>query len=158
MKTQKLFLYGMIPLIAGILYNSSLMIPVFGSILFMLVPWAMVLVWLWLGFHCGSLNLKGWKSILFCNSLVFVMLLCSILQFGILSTSNRIPIIYSLAQMLAGLVPGVMAFVTPMVTVDNVVSGTSLVLWSSLLTGIVLVLLFALGFWLGNRNVKSKST
>lgn len=158
MKSEKLFLYGIIPLIAGILYNASLMIPVFGSILFMLVPWAMVLIWVWFGFQCGSHSLKWLKSTLFCNSLVFVMMLCTILQFGILSGSNRIPIIYSLAQMLAGLVPGVIAFVTPMVTVDNVVSGTSLVLWSSLLTGIVLVILFALGFFLGKRNIKSQDT
>ena len=152
MKKQILFLFGLIPLAAGLLYVCSPMITSVEMILFMVLPWAVSLAWIWVGHRCGRDGQTWLRSVACCHWAVLLIVLCAVWQFGFTGPEAQNSVLVLLGQTLTGLVPGVFPLVAALTAVGDTVSGTAVMLWGAPATGIALVLLFSLGFWLGTKD------
>ena len=143
---------GLIPIVFGSLYVHSVSIPIIGSLLFMLIPWAIAVSWLWIGYCCGRDGRTWFTSVLVGHWGVLIIVLCAIWQFGCLPDESRNMILAVFAQYLIGLVPGVIPLVVRFTMVDNTISSLPIILWGTPATAVMLVILFSLGFWFGRRK------
>ena len=153
MNTKKLILIGAVPLLAGLLRNAVVNLPVVGGLLMALIPWVMAVFWIMAGHRVGQSQRSPFSSLALAHWSTLLCVLCAIWQAGFVPNESHISFFYTLAQLPVGLIPGVIGLVMPLAQEGNVISGNSMVLWGAPVTGLALVLLFALGFFLG-RNAK----
>ena len=151
--TQKLWLFGLIPIIAGFL-NSYVFVslPVIGGLLFAILPWAMTVLWIWIGYQIGKSGHRLLPSLVITHLPTFLCVICAVWQAGFVSAENRNPFFFTLAQLPFDLVPGVVQLTLPFATHENVVMGTKMISLGVPMTGAALLLLFSIGFYLGRHK------
>lgn len=94
MKRVFYLLFIFAPALIGYIYNSMLIkiifIPLFGTLIFYLVPFAMLIFWFWVGQKFAQTKLNIFPAVLLGNSIGIISLPVYIWQFVILSDQQRI--------------------------------------------------------------------
>lgn len=154
-----LIVLTLVPVIAGYILNSALLIPGIGMLLFYLIPAAIVVFW----FHLGKLYSKTtWHfipALLIGNAVGILSLLLYIWQFLLLGNDARNIFLAGLSQMFITSGPTVLTIRIAMLfeSQENYTGQTTMT--GMQIIGVVLMLfIFAAGYLRGMKNNRKQGT
>lgn len=99
MKKSILVLLTLVPVLAGYLINTALLVPVVGMLLFYILPFAVLIFWFWLGSQYSKTNWGAIPSILIGSATGIVSLALYLWQFVFQDSETRNLTLAGLSQM-----------------------------------------------------------
>lgn len=105
MKKVILVLLTLVPVLAGYIINTALLVPVVGMLLFYILPLAVLFFWFWLGSQYSKTNWSIIPSILIGSATGIVSLALYLWQFVVQDSETRNLAIAGLSQMYSTATP-----------------------------------------------------
>lgn len=158
MKKVYYFLFAFVPTLIGYIYSifiiKILSIPFLGSLIFYLLPFTVLLLWFWVGRKFVQTKTTAFCAILIGNSVGILSLLLYVWQFIILSDQQRIFFLAGLSQHFSSIVGLLTAKVAVFFEPQKGVVGLVIMTGIQVIGLIVMVLVFAAGFFYEKRKVR----
>ena len=145
---------GLFPILGGLLFAFSAAIPGVGIVLYAAIPWAMTVLWVWLGRRCARDGCKYAWSLLSAHWGVAQVLLVAVWQWGLLEEGARNASFSGYSQILFGVLPCVVQVILPMCRVGDTYDGRLAILWGTAATAAAFLVLFTIGYRWGKRDRK----
>lgn len=157
MKKAYYFLFACAPVLVGYIYNITLMgmlsITFLGSLIFYVLPFAMLCFWFWVGQKYSQLKIPAFCTILIGNSMGILSLLIYIWQFVFLSDQQRNLFLAVCSQYFSAAISFLTAKVAVLFEPQKNVIGSVSATGNQIIGLIVMVLVFTAGFLYKKRRV-----
>ena len=105
MKKSQLVLLTLVPIVVGWLINAAIIIPVIGSLMFYVLPYAVLVFWFWLGKQYAKCDWNFLISIVVSSATGIISLVLYIWQFLFETDETRSLFIAGLSQMYCASTP-----------------------------------------------------
>lgn len=159
MKKSVLVLLTFVPILAGYVINTALVVSAIGTLLFYVLPLAVLVFWFWLGGQYAKTDWGAILSVLIGSATGIISLALYLWQFVVLNSETRNLVIAGLSQMYSIATP---LYLTGRLAVlfegqANYIGQTTATAMQ-VISLILMIAVFAAGFFWGRKRRAGKRT